>query len=99
MELQFLKLQVTFLDLVPGRLYNITLWTVSGDVKSRPQDRQERLHPQPVSYINATDITSNVSSMLVIFFTFLLGPRKTCPFNVIFLLFNLMCNSSLVRLT
>ena len=31
--------QVTFLNLVPGRLYNITLWTVSGGVASRPTIR------------------------------------------------------------
>jgi hypothetical protein len=27
--------KVTFVDLVPGRLYNITMWTVSGGVTSR----------------------------------------------------------------
>ena len=32
--------KVTFLNLVPGRLYNITLWTVSGGVTSRPLERQ-----------------------------------------------------------
>ena len=51
------KRTVTFRNLIPGRLYNITLLTVSGGVTSRPQERQERLHPQPVSYINATSIT------------------------------------------
>ena len=49
--------KVTFVDLMPGRLYNITLWTVSGGVTSRPLERQDRLHPQPVSNINATSIT------------------------------------------
>merc|ERR1719317_797679 len=49
--------KVQFYNLVPGRLYNITLWTVSGGVTSRPLERQDRLHPQPVSNINATSIT------------------------------------------
>jgi len=49
--------KVTFVDLMPGRLYNITLWTVSGGVTSRPLERQDRLHPQPVDNINATSIT------------------------------------------
>ena len=49
--------KVTFVDLVPGRMYNISLWTVSGGVTSRPVERQDRLHPQPVANINATEIT------------------------------------------
>lgn len=49
--------KVTFVDLVPGRLYNITLWTVSGGVTSRPLDRQDRLHPEPVSNIRAKQVT------------------------------------------
>jgi hypothetical protein len=36
--------KVTFLNLVPGRLYNITLWTVSGGVTSRPLERQVTTH-------------------------------------------------------
>jgi hypothetical protein len=36
--------KVTFLNLVPGRLYNITLWTVSGGVTSRPLERQVMTH-------------------------------------------------------
>ena len=51
--------KVTFVDLVPGRLYNITLWTVSGGVTSKPLERQDRLHPEPVSGVNATRITGN----------------------------------------
>ena len=39
-EIILIVSQVTFLNLVPGRLYNITLWTVSGGVTSRPQERQ-----------------------------------------------------------
>lgn len=34
---------VTFTDLVPGRLYNITVWTVSQGVTSQPLQRQDRL--------------------------------------------------------
>ena len=49
--------KVSFTNLVPGRLYNITMWTVSGGVTSRPLERQDRLHPEPVSKINATRIT------------------------------------------
>jgi len=49
--------KVTFLDLVPGRLYNITMWTVSDGVTSRPLEKQERLNPHPVSRIQADDIS------------------------------------------
>ena len=48
---------VTFSNLVPGRLYNITMWTVSKGVTSRPLERQDRLYPEAVSRINATRIT------------------------------------------
>lgn len=34
---------VTFNGLVPGRLYNITVWTISHDVASQPLQRQDRL--------------------------------------------------------
>jgi len=44
-------------DLVPGRLYDITGWTVSGGVTSHPVIRQDRLYPEPVTSINATDIS------------------------------------------
>ncbi|XP_063234595.1 tyrosine-protein phosphatase 10D isoform X2 [Bacillus rossius redtenbacheri] len=49
--------KVTFAGLVPGRLYNITVWTVSEGVPSQPLQRQERLYPEPISGINATHIT------------------------------------------
>ena len=55
--------KVTFIGLKPGRLYNITLWTVSGGVTSRPIERQDRLHPQPVSNIDATRITDKLISL------------------------------------
>jgi cadherin 5 type 2 (VE-cadherin) len=48
--------RVTFSGLTPGRLYNVSVWTVSGGVASAPIVRQERLHPQPVADINATQI-------------------------------------------
>lgn len=35
--------KVTFTDLIPGKLYNITVWTVSGKVLSQPLHRQDRL--------------------------------------------------------
>ena len=51
--------KVTFLDLVPGRLYNITVWTVSGGVPSKPLERQDRPYPEPVSSLKAINITHN----------------------------------------
>lgn len=48
--------KVTFTDLTPGRLYTISLFTVSGGVGSRPLERQDRLHPEPVEDIAAADI-------------------------------------------
>lgn len=35
--------KVTFIGLTPGRLYNVTVWTVSDQVESRPLLRQDRL--------------------------------------------------------
>ena len=35
--------KVTFTGLTPGRLYNITVWTVSSNVESRPLIRRDRL--------------------------------------------------------
>lgn len=34
---------VVFEQLVPGRLYNVTMWTVSRNVTSHPVQRQARL--------------------------------------------------------
>lgn len=34
---------VTFNNLIPGRLYNITVWTVSKNTSSQPLQRQDRL--------------------------------------------------------
>lgn len=49
--------KVTFTGLMPGRLYNIKMWTVSGGVASQPIQRQDRLHPEPITMLNATKIT------------------------------------------
>ncbi|XP_008203382.1 tyrosine-protein phosphatase 10D isoform X5 [Nasonia vitripennis] len=48
--------KVTFTGLTPGRLYNVTVWTVSDKVESRPLLRQDRLYPEPITAINATEI-------------------------------------------
>ena len=34
---------VTFQNLIPGRLYNITVWTLSQNLPSQPLQRQDRL--------------------------------------------------------
>ncbi|CAB3221781.1 unnamed protein product [Arctia plantaginis] len=47
---------VVFEQLVPGRLYNVTMWTVSRNVTSHPVQRQARLHPRPITQLNATEI-------------------------------------------
>ncbi|XP_034825166.1 tyrosine-protein phosphatase 10D [Maniola hyperantus] len=46
--------QVEFPGLVPGRLYNLTMWTVSRNVTSHPVQRQARLFPRPVAALRAT---------------------------------------------
>lgn len=48
-----------YLGLVPGRLYNITIWTVSADVQSLPIQRQDRMYPEPITKLNSTHISSN----------------------------------------
>lgn len=42
---------------MPGRFYNITVWTVSGNVQSLPIQRQDRMYPEPITQLNATSIT------------------------------------------
>lgn len=44
---------VVFDNLVPGKLYNISIWTVSGGMISAPIIRQARLYPEPVRAITA----------------------------------------------
>ncbi|XP_051172997.1 tyrosine-protein phosphatase 10D-like isoform X1 [Leptopilina boulardi] len=48
--------KVTFSGLIPGRLYNVTMWTVSENVESRPLFRQDRLYPEPVTAIHALEL-------------------------------------------
>ncbi|XP_050434871.1 tyrosine-protein phosphatase 10D-like isoform X2 [Adelges cooleyi] len=49
--------KVTWQGLTPGRLYDITVWTVSAEgVLSQPLRRQDRLYPEPISELNATHI-------------------------------------------
>ncbi|XP_077287900.1 protein tyrosine phosphatase 10D isoform X2 [Arctopsyche grandis] len=49
--------KVTFKGLIPGKLYNITVWTVSDGVSSQPIQRQDRLYPEPITMLNATHIS------------------------------------------
>jgi hypothetical protein len=39
--------KLVFPHLVPGRLYNVTMWTVSSNVTSHPVQRQARLCAYP----------------------------------------------------
>ncbi|XP_037894870.1 tyrosine-protein phosphatase 10D isoform X1 [Glossina fuscipes] len=55
--------KVTFTGLVPGRLYNITVWTVSGGVSSLPIQRQDRLFPEPITQLHATNISDTEISL------------------------------------
>ncbi|XP_076324345.1 tyrosine-protein phosphatase 10D-like isoform X1 [Tachypleus tridentatus] len=54
---------VIFDNLLPGHLYNITIWTVSGGVFSMPIYRQARLYPESIKKINATMITETEISL------------------------------------
>ncbi|XP_065202052.1 tyrosine-protein phosphatase 10D-like [Planococcus citri] len=49
--------KVTFDNLVPGRLYNFTIWTVADGVASQPLLKQDRLYPEPILGINASSIS------------------------------------------
>ncbi|XP_032511666.1 tyrosine-protein phosphatase 10D isoform X3 [Danaus plexippus] len=48
--------QVPFRGLRPGRLYNLSMWTVSRNVTSHPVQRQARLYPRPITQLNATEV-------------------------------------------
>ena len=48
---------VLFDNLVPGRLYNLSIWTVSGGVYSIPIQREVRLYPGHVKNLQAVRIT------------------------------------------
>lgn len=47
----------SIVGLIPGRLYNITIWTVSENIQSLPILRQDRMYPEPISELNATRIS------------------------------------------
>ncbi|XP_063610060.1 tyrosine-protein phosphatase 10D-like [Penaeus indicus] len=49
--------KIVFNNLVPGRVYNVTAWTVSGGVTSLPLIRRDQLNPEPVSNITASYIS------------------------------------------
>lgn len=55
--------QVAFRDLVPGRLYNVTMWTTSRNVTSHPVQRQARLFPRPITRLNATAVGAREISL------------------------------------
>ena len=48
---------VLFDNLVPGRLYNLSIWTVSGGVYSQPIQREIRLYPGHIKNLQAIRIT------------------------------------------
>ncbi|XP_011298900.1 tyrosine-protein phosphatase 10D isoform X2 [Fopius arisanus] len=55
--------KVTFGGLTPGKLYNVTVWTVSEGVESRPILRQDRLFPEPINGIHAIDVNDTRISL------------------------------------
>ncbi|KAF6198980.1 hypothetical protein GE061_007003 [Apolygus lucorum] len=55
--------KVTFNELTPGKLYNITVWTVAGGVISQPLHRQDRLYPEHITKLNASKITDTSISL------------------------------------
>ncbi|XP_022661734.1 tyrosine-protein phosphatase 10D-like isoform X5 [Varroa destructor] len=54
---------VVFDNLIPGHLYNISIWTVSGGVSSVPIYRHTRLYPDPVKSIRALTVTDTEISL------------------------------------
>ncbi|OTF79382.1 hypothetical protein BLA29_009759, partial [Euroglyphus maynei] len=50
---------VLFDNLIPGRLYNLSIWTISGQTLSMPIQRQARLYPEPIRNINGLSITDS----------------------------------------
>lgn len=47
---------VLFDNLIPGKLYNISIWTVSGGVLSLPIIREARLYPEPIRSLSPLKI-------------------------------------------
>ncbi|KAF7495092.1 Tyrosine-protein phosphatase 10D [Sarcoptes scabiei] len=50
---------VLFDNLIPGRLYNLSIWTISGQTYSVPIQRYARLYPEPIRIINGLSITDS----------------------------------------
>jgi len=50
--------KLSFSGLTPGKLYNVTVWTVSGGVASLPVQRLYRLHPLPISDLKAIQVAA-----------------------------------------
>ncbi|XP_067145114.1 tyrosine-protein phosphatase 10D-like [Centruroides vittatus] len=48
---------IKFHDLEPGRLYNISIWTISDNIRSIPIHRQARLYPEPIKEVFPVRIT------------------------------------------
>jgi len=48
---------VLFDNLIPGRLYNLSVWTVSGGIYSQPIQREVRLYPGSIKNLQAIRIT------------------------------------------
>ena len=48
---------VLFDNLIPGRLYNLSVWTVSGGIYSQPIQREIRLYPGHIKTLQAIRIT------------------------------------------
>ncbi|KAH8275987.1 hypothetical protein KR018_000494, partial [Drosophila ironensis] len=55
--------KLSFTGLTPGQLYNVTVWTVSGGVASLPVQRLYRLHPRPISNLEATQLAAREISL------------------------------------
>lgn len=56
--------KVTFNGLTPGKLYNFTVWTVADNVLSTPIQRHDRLYPEPITKINATEVTDTSVTLM-----------------------------------
>ncbi|KAH8315066.1 hypothetical protein KR059_006004, partial [Drosophila kikkawai] len=55
--------KLSFNGLTPGKLYNVTVWTVSGGVASLPVQRLYRLHPLPISDLMASQLAAREISL------------------------------------
>lgn len=57
--------KVSFAGLTPGRLYNVTVWTVSDNVESRPLLRQDRLCEYPRDTASVKTIPKDETLILI----------------------------------